>query len=50
MIVIMLTAEKELDVGQKAMELGANEYITKPFTLGQLETNLSVHLLLQVES
>ena len=44
--VIMVTAEDDDKIGRKAMESGALDYITKPFSFEQLETHLSVHLLL----
>ena len=44
--VIMVTAEDDDRVGRRAMENGALDYITKPFSFEQLETHLSVHLLL----
>lgn len=37
MTVIMLTAENDIDLAKKALELGAAEYITKPFDWDQLK-------------
>ena len=47
--VIMVTATNDDKIGRDAIGLGATDYITKPFSFEQLETNLSVHLLLQSE-
>ena len=47
--VIMVTAADDEKIGRDAIELGAIDYITKPFSFEQLETNLSVHLLLKSE-
>lgn len=44
--VVMLTAAHEEAMAHKAMELGALDYLTKPFHLEQLNTILSVHLLM----
>jgi DNA-binding response OmpR family regulator len=43
--VIMITAVKQDDVGKKAMELGAYDYITKPLSLQYLQDCLMVKLL-----
>jgi len=43
--VIMITAIKQDDVGKKAMELGAYDYITKPLSLQYLQDCLMVKLL-----
>lgn len=38
--VIMMTGYRELDIAQECMELGAKDYITKPFDLEYLETTV----------
>jgi DNA-binding response OmpR family regulator len=38
--VIMVTAENEVEIGRKAMELGAFDYIVKPLDLPYLEQSL----------
>ena len=43
--VIMITVIKEDEVGRKCMQLGAYDYITKPFSLDYLESVLLVKLL-----
>ena len=43
--IIMVTAVKENEVGRKCMELGAYDYIIKPFSIDYLETVLMVKLL-----
>ena len=43
--VIMITALKQEEVGKKAMELGAYDYITKPLSLQYLQDCLMVKLL-----
>ena len=43
--VIMITAIKQDDVGMKAMELGAYDYITKPLNLQYLQDCLMAKLL-----
>ena len=42
--IIMVTAVKENEVGRKCMELGAYDYIIKPFSIDYLETVLMVKL------
>jgi DNA-binding response OmpR family regulator/anti-sigma regulatory factor (Ser/Thr protein kinase) len=44
--IIMVTATKDEETGRKAIESGANDYITKPIYLEQIETAIAVHLLL----
>jgi DNA-binding response OmpR family regulator len=44
--IIMVTAVKDEETGRKAIESGANDYITKPIYLEQIETAIAVHLLL----
>ena len=44
--VLMVTATDDEDIARQAIRLGASDYITKPFSFAQLETNLMVHLLL----
>ena len=36
MLVLMLTAQADLELARQALELGANAYITKPFDFGEL--------------
>ena len=43
--VIMITALKQEEVGKKAMESGAYDYITKPLSLQYLQDCLMVKLL-----
>lgn len=43
--VIMITVIKEDATGRKCMELGAYDYVTKPFSLDYLESALLVKLL-----
>ena len=43
--VIMITVIKEDEVGRKCMQLGAYDYITKPFSLDYLKSVLLVKLL-----
>ena len=43
--VIMLTGLDREDIGQKAIELGANDFLTKPISFEQLTLTLDVHLL-----
>jgi DNA-binding response OmpR family regulator len=43
--VIMITAIKQEDVGKRAMELGAYDYITKPLSLQYLQDCLMIKLL-----
>ena len=45
MIIVMITAVKDDDVGKKCFELGADDYITKPIGLSYLEDVLMVKLL-----
>ena len=46
LVVVMLTGANDLSTAQAAMRAGANDYLTKPFRYNQLETVISVHLLL----
>jgi CheY-like chemotaxis protein len=43
--IVMVTAVNDDVVGQRCMELGASDYITKPLDFNYLETNLMVKLL-----
>ena len=43
--IVMITALKEEEVGKKCIELGAYDYIIKPFSIDYLETVLLVKLL-----
>lgn len=47
--VLMITAWGDQTSANEAIRLGANDYITKPLSFAQLETHLSVHLLMQSE-
>jgi len=47
MPVIMVTAEMDDATGRAAVESGATDYLTKPISLGQLNTHLTVHLFLE---
>ena len=40
MIVIMLTGFATLDTARKAMELGAHDYVTKPFDLEAIKASI----------
>lgn len=42
--VIMITAKREMDDKLYGMEIGANDYITKPFNPEELVTRVKVHL------
>lgn len=44
--VIMVTATNDDEIGLQTMALGASDYLMKPFSFAQLETHLTVHLLL----
>lgn len=48
--VIMLTALDDEEIGRKALEAGARDYLTKPIQFVQLETCLNVYGLLQDEA
>jgi DNA-binding response OmpR family regulator len=49
--VIMMTGVKEEEIMNKALELGADDYITKPFSLSYLEKVVALKILkLQIES
>lgn len=45
--VIMVTCVTDLDTAQKALELGAVDYITKPLGYSALETAISTYLLVK---
>ena len=44
--VIMVTAVEQLESAQKALELGASDYVTKPFSLQELDSVLEFHMLM----
>lgn len=44
-IIVMITAVKDEEVGKRCMELGADDYITKPLSLSYIEDVLTVKLL-----
>lgn len=44
MSVIIMTGMNQEEVWKKAMTSGATDYIVKPFSLDQLQTNLKLHL------
>lgn len=44
--VIMVTALQDEETGKQAMQLGAADYITKPFSLEYLETSVAVKILM----
>ena len=46
MAVIMITGVKDESIAKEAMELGAYDYITKPFDLNYLEMSLLTKILL----
>jgi len=46
-IVIMVTCVTDIDIAKKALELGAIDYITKPFSLDVLEAAISTYLFLK---
>ena len=46
--VIVITAFKESDVAKRALELGAFDYINKPFDFDYLETSLDTKLQLML--
>lgn len=43
--VIMITGYEDMDAAEKAMELGARDYITKPFDFSYLETSILAGLI-----
>lgn len=43
--IVMITAVKDTEIGRRCMEIGAYDYITKPFNLDYLENVLMVKLL-----
>ncbi len=45
--VVILTGVDDEKIGQAAIDAGASDYITKPFTVAQLKTVLQVYLLMQ---
>lgn len=45
--IVMLTAVNDEDTGRRAVEVGANDFITKPISFTQLDTQLPVHLLMR---
>ena len=47
--VIMLTAASEEHIGHKAIASGAMDFIKKPFHLDQLDTAISVYLLMDTQ-
>lgn len=47
LLVIMVTGVDDEYVAGEAIKAGACDYITKPISLAQLETHLSVHLLME---
>ena len=44
--VVILTGVDDEKIGQAAIDAGASDYITKPFTVAQLKTVLQVYLLM----
>jgi DNA-binding response OmpR family regulator len=44
--VIVVTAVEQLESAQEALQLGADDYVTKPFTLRELDTVLESHTLM----
>lgn len=44
--VIMVTATTDEDIARETIQLGACDYIIKPFSFEQLQTHLAVHLLM----
>ena len=40
-IVIMLTGEKDIEIAKHALDIGAIEYITKPFDLDYLRSTVN---------
>ena len=44
--VIMDTATTDEGIAQETIQLGARDYIVKPFSFEQLQTHLAVHLLM----
>jgi len=41
--VIVVTALEQLESAQEPLQLGANDYVTKPFSLRELDTVLESH-------
>ena len=46
-LVIMVTCITDIDIANKAIELGAVDYITKPLGLEALDIAITTHLLLK---
>ena len=44
--VIVVTAIEEIESAQQALGLGASDYVTKPFSMGYLDSVLEVHTLM----
>jgi CheY-like chemotaxis protein len=44
--VIVVTAVEQLESAQEALQIGADDYVTKPFTLRELDTVLESHTLM----
>ena len=49
MRVIIMTGMNQEEIWKKAMTSGATDYIMKPFSLDQLDTNLAIHLPMKSE-
>jgi len=43
--VIMVTAIEDIESAHKALDLGASDYVSKPFTMQYLDSVLEVHLI-----
>ena len=44
--IIMITAVRDVETGRKALSMGADDYITKPFDLNYLETSVMAKILM----
>jgi two-component system, OmpR family, response regulator len=47
--VIMVTALFDEELAKKALQLGADDYITKPFDLNDIENNVLVKMILPLD-
>jgi two-component system sensor histidine kinase ChiS len=48
--ILLLTAKNNLEDQLRGLEMGANDFITKPFERADLQSRLDFHLLLRNKS
>jgi two-component system sensor histidine kinase ChiS len=48
--ILLLTAKNNLNDQLRGLQMGANDFITKPFESDDLQTRLDFHLLLSTKS